>query len=573
MKARSATRALCVIGAIGLIAYGIVQPVEAEVRWLACLWASAPLIGLAAMLGARPAASGLPRTVANVGTVILIGFGLLSLQLLRQQVVRAEAIYYYVAVGADGSTTSNVRPVLASQRVLRGRMVDRDGVVLVDSEEVDGFGRRTYPVAASYDPAAFGNLLGFFSTRYGQSGLERSYAEFLTGERGNEWQRLRERFVGGTPRGNDLTLTIDAELQVRAAAALGGRAGSVVVLDPRTGAILAMVSAPSFDPQQLSFNPGAADWEAENLRVSQYWDQLVADGAGQPLLNRPAQGLYPPGSVYKTVTAIGTLEHPAAGQPDSITCPQIYTPQEGAPPVVNAVDGLASLTGDPSNLERVYAYSCNTAFAQYATRLGPDLMIEIARRFDILPPQQATTTYGEVSDLPVAQSLLYVDPGFLNYPRALADTGYGQGQLLVTPLQMAMVAAAVANDGVMMQPYLVQQVTRPDGGVIQAHRPRAIRTTMSRETAQRMRANMAAVAQYGFGRSVDDFTPPGVQVGGKSGTAEHVPGATPHAWFIAVAPLDAPRYAVAVMVEGGGEGSSVGAELAGRVLAAAFATE
>jgi penicillin-binding protein A len=466
-----------------------------------------------------------------------------------------------------------VRPVLDSQRVLRGRMIDRKGFVLVASEAVEGFGRRVYPLADAYDPRAFSNIVGFFSTRYGQSSLESSYAEYLTGQRGNEWERLRERFLGGTPRGNDLTLTLNADLQARASAELGGRTGSVVVLDPRSGAVLAMASTPGFDARQLSFDPGAPDWELENQRVSQYWEQLVADGAGQPLLNRPTQGVYPPGSVYKTVTAIGALENPAAGQPNAITCPETYTPQEGAPPVVNAVSGLAGLTGNPSNLERVYAYSCNTAFAQYATRLTVDLMIDTARRFDILTPQRAAASYGEFLDLPTAQSLLYVDPGFLNFPRALADTGYGQGQLLVTPLQIAMVAAAVANDGVMMQPYLVQQVTRPDGGVILTHSPRAIRTTMSRETARTMLANMFAVAQYGFGKSVDDFTPPGIAVGGKSGTAEHVPGAAPHAWFIAVAPLEAPRFAVAVMVEGGGEGSSVGAELAGRVLAAAFETE
>ncbi|NTU79128.1 MAG: penicillin-binding protein 2 [Chloroflexales bacterium] len=573
MTARSALRTLCILGAVALIGYGIIQPVEAEVRWLLCLWAAAPLIGLAAWLSAPSSPRSIPRSVANVGIVILMGFGMLSLQLLRQQVVRADAIYYYVAVGSDGSTTSNVRPVLDSQRVLRGRMIDRHGVVLVDSEAVGGFGRRTYPLADRYDPAAFSNITGFFSTRYGQSSIESTYAEYLNGQRGNEWDRLRERFLGGTPRGNDLTLTLNAELQARAAAALGGRTGSVVVLDPRTGAVLAMVSAPGFDPRGLSFDPGAEDWEAENLRVSQYWDQLVADGSGQPLLNRPAQGLYPPGSIYKTVTAIGVLENQAAGRPNDITCPETYTPQEGAPPVVNAVAGLASLTGTPSTLERVYAYSCNTAFAQYATRLTADLVIETARRFDIMSPQRADASYSEFTDLPTAQSLAYVDPGFLNYPRALADTGYGQGQLLVTPLQMAMVAAAVANDGVMMQPYLVQQVTRPDGGVIQAHAPRAIRTTMTRETARTMKANMGAVAQYGFGKSVDDYTPPGVPVGGKSGTAEHVPGATPHAWFIAVAPLDEPRYAVAVMIEGGGEGSGVGAELAGQVLAAAFETE
>ena len=572
MGAHAALRTLCVAGATGLIAYGVFQPVEAEVRWLICLWAAAPLFGLAAWLSAPRAPRSLASSVANLGLVVLVGFGLLSLQLLRQQVVRAEEIYYHVSVGEDGSTTSNVRPVLDSQRVLRGEILDRKGVVLVDSQEVDGFGRRTYPLAELYDPRAFSNIVGFFSTRYGQSGIEASFDAYLTGQRGNEWQRLRERFVGGTPRGNDLTLTLNAELQARAAAALGERSGSVVVLDPRSGAVLAMVSGPGFDPRGLSFDPGAADWDAENQRISQYWEQITSDGAGQPLLNRSAQGVYPPGSIYKTVTAIGALEFPADGQPDMITCPQTYTPQEGAPPVVNAVDGLASLTGDPSSLERVFAYSCNTAFAQFAVRLGSDKMAELARRFDILTPQRAPRAYDAFTDLPTTQSLLYVDPGFLNFPRALADTGYGQGQMLVTPLQMAMMAASVANGGTLMQPYLVQQITRPEGGQIREFGPRPIRQVMARETASTMQANMGAVAQYGFGKSVSSYVP-GIAVGAKSGTAEHVPGAPPHAWFIAIAPLDAPRFAVAVMVESGGEGSSVGAELAGQVLAAAFETE
>lgn len=570
--ARSTLRILSLIGGIGLLGYGIVQPVEAEVRWLICLWAAAPLLWFAAWIAMPPLQRGLAASVYNLGLVVLVGFALLSLQLLRQQVVQAEAIASFVAVSPDGSTTSNVRPVLASQRVLRGRMLDRRGIVLVASEEAAGFARRTYPLVERYDPQIFSNVTGFFSTRYGQSGLEATYAEYLTGQRGNEWDRLRERFLGGMPQGNDLHLTINADLQARAAAALGRRPGSVVALDPRTGAILAMVSFPGFDPRGLAFDPGAADWQAENERISAYWSQITADGAGQPLLNRPTQGMYPPGSTFKTVTAIGVLEYPDIGRPEAITCPETYTPQAGAPPVTNAVAELARLTGDPSDLERVYAFSCNTAFAQYAVRLGPDLMTEVASRFAILPPQQALGSYTEFSDLPSAQSLLYVEPGFLNYPRALADTGYGQGQLLVTPLQMALVAAAIANDGVLMQPYLVQRITRPDGGIILERRPRALRHTMSPQTARTMLDYMGAVARYGFGKSVSAFVP-GIPVGGKSGTAEHVPGATPHAWFIAVGPLDRPRYAVAVMVESGGEGSGVGAELAGQVLAAAFETE
>ena len=572
MPSRPAVRGLALLIALGLLGYGILQPVERDGTWLICLWSAAPLIGVAAWIGQPPAPRGLARSVSNLGLIVLVGFVLLSLQLLRQQFVRASLIYNHVAYDVDGSTTSNVRPVIASQRILRGRILDRNDVVLVDSEQVGDFARRTYPLAGLYDPAAFSNIVGFFSPRYGYSGLERTYDDFLTGERGNAWERLRDQLMGAQRRGNNLKLTINADLQARAAEALGGRTGSVVVLDPRSGAVLAMVSRPGFDPGQLAFNPAAPDREAENLRVSQYWGFLNSDGSGQPLLNRAAQGVYPPGSTYKTVTAVGALEYPEPGGPNSITCPQTYNPQPDAPPVVNAVDGLASLTGDPTDLERVYAYSCNTAFAQYATRLGAERMAEIARRFDIYPPQDAPASYDAFSDLPTAASLLYVDPGFLNQPRALADTGYGQGQLLVTPLQMAMVAAAIANDGVMMRPYLVQEITRPNGERIRETGPQPIRRAMSEQTARAMLANMGAVAQYGFGESVSDWVP-GIAVGGKSGTAEHVPGATPHAWFIAVGPLEEPRYAVAVMVESGGEGSSTGAQLAGQVLAAAFATE
>jgi peptidoglycan glycosyltransferase len=309
MGGRSLLRNGLLGAAIALVGYGLFQPVEADTRWLICLWLAAPLVGLAGWPSQPALPRGLTRSVYNVGTVVLIGFGLLSLQLLRQQFVQADAIYSYVAFGPDGSTTSNVRPVLDSQRVMRGQIVDRRGVVLADSEAVNAFARRTYPLAERYDPTAFSNILGFFSTRYGVSGLEATYGEYLTGERGNELRRLQEQFVGGERRGNNLVLTINADLQARAAQALAGRSGSVVVLDPRSGAVLAMVSQPGFDPGQLTFNPGAPDWTAENSRISEYWSQLNADSSGQPLLNRPAQGLYPPGSTFKTLTAIAALEH------------------------------------------------------------------------------------------------------------------------------------------------------------------------------------------------------------------------------------------------------------------------
>lgn len=570
---RQFARALAFIAAVALIIYGMIQPVEQDSRWLLALWLAAPLLLVAARLSLPAMPRGTSRSLQSLGLVVALGFVLLSLQLLRQQFVRAEDIANVVYVDEQtGQTTSNVRQVIEAQRVLRGKMIDRTGAVLVNSEVVDnGYVRRVYPLAAQFNPSAFGNIVGFFSDRFGQSGLEATYGSYLSGER-DSFSRVRDTLLGKQQVGDDLHLTIDARLQAEAARLLAGRGvGSVVVLDPKTGAVLAMTSNPSFDPSILAVNPDA-DRRAEDERIDAYWTQLNSDGAGQPLLNRPTQGRYPPGSTYKTVTAVGVLQNPEAGKPNEIRCTNTLETEAGAPPVVNAVPDLYTLTGDPSNLERVYAYSCNVAFAQYALRLGPDLMADTAAQFDIFEPRDAPRSYDGFTDLPTEPSLLYKDPGFLNRAAALADTGFGQGQLQVTPLQMAMVAAAIANDGWMMQPYLVDKITRPDGSVVWTRGPRALRRAMSGEIAAEMRKNMRAGVEYGFGKPAQQVDPGVALVGGKSGTAENPSGA-PHAWFIAIAPADNPRYAVAVMVENGVEGSSVGARLAGDVLRAAFELE
>jgi peptidoglycan glycosyltransferase len=572
---RHFARILALIGALGLIGYGMIQSADQDVRWLLAVWLAAPLLLIAGRLSLPTLPRGTARSLYNLGLVVGLGFGLLSLQLLRQQFVRADDIANTVYVDPQtGQTTSNVRQVIKSLRVQRGKMVDRNGAVIVDTQVVGkSFALRTYPLFDQYNPAAFSNIVGFFSTRFGQSGLEATYGSYLSGER-DTYSQLRDSLLGRPQVGDDLHLTIDTRLQAEAMRLLSDRgSGSVVVLDPKTGAVLAMASNPGFDPRQLAFN-AAADQDQENARIDTYWKQINGEGAGQPLLNRPSQGRYPPGSIFKTVTAVGVLEHPKEGQPDDIRCFNEFDSGEpGAPPVVNAVQNLASRTGDPSNLERVYAYSCNVAFAQYALRLGPTLLAQTAREFDIFEPRDAPETYSGFIDLPTAPSTLYKDVGFLNNRAALADTGFGQGQLQITPLQMAMVAAAVGNDGWMMQPYLVDKITRPDGSLVVTRGPRAIRHAVSSAVAAQMRKNMRAGVEYGFGASAQQVDPSITLVGGKSGTAEHGQGTVPHAWFIALAPIDNPRYAVAVMVENGGEGSTVGARLAGDVIKAAFDLE
>jgi peptidoglycan glycosyltransferase len=574
---RHLARVLLFALAAALIAYGMIQPIDDDARWLAALWAAAPLALAAIYLGLPSRPAGVARSVQNLGVVVALGFALLALQLLRQQFVRAPEIADAVYVDDQtGEPTSNVRNVLEALRIQRGKIIDRNGIVLVDTRITErGFAVRTYPFADQFDdPAAFSHILGFFSDRFGASGLEASFSPYLDGER-DSIQRIQDQFLNRRQTGDDLRLTLDARLQQRVGQLLGGRTGSVVVLDAKSGAVLAMVSKPGFDPRVLAFDPSAPDRQAENARIEGYWQQLNGEGAGQPLLNRATQGRYPPGSTFKTVTAVAVLEHQREIPPDQISCPDALPTEAGAPPVVNAVrEGLerdfirrTPSPGEP-NLERVYAFSCNTAFAQYALRLGANRFAEVAGRFDITRPGDAPDTYRAFTDLLTLPSLFYVDPGFLSSQAALADSGYGQGQVLVTPLQMAMVAATIANDGVMMQPYLVERVTRPEGGLVVSRGPRAIRRVIPGSVAATMRSNMRAVTAYGFGTAANAV--PGVVVGGKSGTAEHAVGATPHAWYIAIAPVDVPRFAVAVIIENGGEGSGAGAELAGQVMAATF---
>jgi peptidoglycan glycosyltransferase len=572
---RSVAIALALL-ATALITYGMIQPVGAETRWVLALWLAAPLLFGASRLFIPTRPPGLPRSVQNIGLVVALGFFLLSLQLLRQQAIRADDIANFIYVDeTTGQTTSNVRGVLEALKTKRGKILDRNGVLLADSQVVDkGYTVRTYPIADQYNPAAFSNILGFFSHRYGEAGLEATYGSYLNGER-DVLRRVQDGLLGRQIVGDDLRLTIDARIQAAAYDALAGRTGSVVVLDPKTGAVLAMVSYPGFDPRGLAFNP-VAPRDAENQRIDDYWHQLNSEGSLQPLINRPTQARYPPGSTYKAVTAVGALEHAREGRPDQIDCPNERQTESGAPPVVNAVNNLAQRTGDPSSLEKVFAFSCNTAFAEYSMRLGADLMTQTAASFDIYAPDKAPDLYDGFTDLPTVPSVLYVEPGFLNRRPGLADTGYGQGQLLVTPLEMAMVAASVANDGVMMQPYMVEKITRPEGEVVISQGQHTIRRVMSGRTAQIMRSNMRAVIEYGFGKAAGNV--PGVRVGGKSGTAEY-PCPTPdnpglvctHAWFIAIAPLEGDhQIAVAVMLEGGGEGSGAGAQLAADVIRGAL---
>ena len=547
------------------LGFGMTRPPEEEWVWLLCLWVSVvPAIILA--LQQIPLSLKIDqsqRALQSLTIVFIIGFGLLSLQLLRQQVVWSKYLSdKVVLLPSTGEAYSNVRHVMADARVHRGQIIDRTGLVMVDTVVAeDGRTARTYPLK---NPTAFVSLLGVVSPRYGVSGLESTYEDYLTGNR-NAVGRFFRTLNNEPARGDNVQLTIDARLQQASYELLAGRIGSVVVLDPATGAILAMASSPSYNPYDLTIDL-SVDRVADQARITANWARLTDPVANQPLINRAIQGRYPPGSTFKLVTAAAVFEHAAVTNPDDITCPEAFESEPGAPPVVNAVAKLGDRTGNPASFRNVLAFSCNTAFAQYALRLGSVRFTSSAERMGFVLPNRTNNAI-VLQDLPTEASTLYVQPDFLTRPAALADTGYGQGELLVTPLQMAMVAALIANDGVMMEPYVVQRVTRPNGNELYLHRPIAVRRAISANTARTMRSAMRYTITDGFGGAAQVGVP--ANVGGKSGTAEY--GAeTTHAWFVAIAPIESPRFAVAVMLEGGGEGSGVGAQLAGQVLQSAF---
>ncbi len=574
MPDRFRTRIAWFAGALGILILSSGLMIASVTQWRLHLLAGLWLLSLPARRLIGQHGTTADHSVRGLMLVATLGFAAIGLQLARNQVTQSEATLRAVASLAQPVAVEQPQPIfpetdpaertsLGSARTYpvvinvgtRGRIVDRNGVVL--AETVDG--RRTYP-----NPA-LGHLIGFQSRLYGTTGLEARFDAQLSGVATlSPTTILEARLLGSAVEQvpADLTLTLDSRLQAAAQQALGERAGAVVLLDVPTGAILAMVTYPRFDPNQLVLPEPAT--QADVDRVQAAWAELNAR-SDAPLLNRATQGRYPPGSVIKTLTAAAALDSGVLADPSAtVTCPNLLPTEAGAPPVRNAVDNLFRRTGDPSDLVRVYAFSCNTAFAQIGLSLGADRFLEYARRFGL---QMTDTRAGppDLRDIPAEVGTIANEASFLQRPAALADTAFGQGQALVTPLDMAQMAASVANEGRLMRPYLVAEA-RAGERVIYRAQPETLRQVVSPETSRRMLDIMRTSVEIGYAQPI---ALPGINIGAKTGTAE-TPRGVPHSWIVAVAPVEQPRYAIAVIVEYGGEGSRSALPVAREVLAAAL---
>jgi peptidoglycan glycosyltransferase len=475
-------------------------------------------------------------SIRTTAIFFIILFLLLSLALPYWQVLRGPELLARV---------DNPRLVEEERRIVRGRILSRDGMELARSQVDDkGYVKRLYPYPA------LAPVVGYASARYGTGGIEAAANAALRGQEGATLaDTLRRQLLHEPTIGNDVVLTIDSRLQKVADEALGQASGAVVVLDPRNGEVLAMASHPYFDPNHL---------EAD-------WDSLRADPTS-PLLNRATQGLYAPGSTFKTVTLAAALDR-------GLDTTTVFTYTLHPPDAqhhgwwhVNEFNILCQnhpTNNSPFDLASAYAWSCNIAFAEIGLRLGHNDYVEYARRFGLGSPLPL--------EIPVEPSLLFHTPDYFTGGErfyALASTAFGQGELAVTPLQMALIAATVANDGVAMTPHLVSKVRTADGVVLRTTAPRPWRTAVGRQAALTTKSIMVNSVDSGWARVA---AIKGVQVGGKTGTAETGDSRQPpHSWFIGFAPADNPRFAIAVLKEFAGYGSEEAAPVGKKVLEAAL---
>lgn len=398
------------------------------------------------------------------------------------------------------------------------------------------------------EPKLYSHVTGWNSFTYGAGGGIEGAADGLLSGRDDQlfYDRLTGTIAGREPKGASLELTINPRVQQAADEALGDQRGAVVALDPRTGAVLAMVSHPDFDPTPLVSHDPEEEKKA--------WDSLNADPT-RPLVNRAIGGnLYPPGSVFKIVTAAAAIEDGRWDEDSSIPGPAVLDLPQTDVGLPNSHPGACGPDGKVT-LAVAMQDSCNTAFGWLGMELGGDAVREQAGRFG----------FDEELDIPMAVTPSTV-PEELSPPQE-AQVGVGQYDVRVTPMQVAMVTAAVANDGVVMKPHLVQSVLGSDLSKISEPKPEQLSTAMEPETSDQLTDMMKLVVEQGTGTQA---AVPGYSVAGKTGTAEHEDGKAPHAWFTGFAPADNPQIAVAVVVEDGGRAGNeaYGGSVAGPISAA-----
>ncbi|MDQ4144251.1 MAG: penicillin-binding transpeptidase domain-containing protein [Actinomycetota bacterium] len=476
------------------------------------------------------------KQIRRVGAVLTIAFLAVFGMLNWVQFFDAKSI---------AGNPANRRATIAEYSIKRGDITTLDGITIARSRETDGTLKyaREYPEGDLY-----GHITGFYSFIYGTAGIEAAYNDELLGDTGVvSVQDIGDKLFGSGEQGDDVKLTIHSELQQLAREQLGAQEGAVVALDPQSGEVRAMWSNPSYDPNPLaSFDPGEA---------KKYRNTLDPNSPTSPLVRKATSRSFPPGSTFKVVTTAAALES-GRYTPQSTFRDPVELDLPLTDDTLTNFSKSACFDGVQIDLFRALVISCDTTYAILGLEI-PDELRSTAEEFGFNEPipfdlSTDVSTFPEIPDDEEPQ-------------RAFA--GIGQGNVAATPLQMALVAAAVGNGGDVPRPRLVREITDPSGGIVEKTSPETIGEAMSSETAEEVKKMMVQVVEDPSGTGTAAQIE-GVDVAGKTGTAQNVEGEAPHAWFIAFAPAENPQIAVSVLVEKGG---TLGSEATGGQIAAPIA--
>ena len=441
----------------------------------------------------------------------------------------------------------NVRTLYASYSAERGPIL-LNGTPIAESVAVDSpFSfLRVYP-----EPAVYAPITGYFTLNQGNTGVEGAYNDFLTGTANEQFlDQLGALVTGQRPRGAAVQLTIDPVVQQAAYEAMGDLTGSIVAIEPSTGRILALVSTPSFDPNRLAAH--------DTQSVLQAYDELLAD-PNDPLVNRAISGdLYFPGSTFKVLVAAAAIDSGQFTPEDSFPNPARLALPLSTDTIKNS-NGSTCEGGATVTIATALRLSCNIPFAQLGLALGEGTLARYAKAFG----------FGTAYEIPMTAT-----PS--TFPTGLDDaqlmlSSFGQYDVRVTPLQVALISAAIANGGNLMQPTLLDRIIAPDLSIVQQSEPTLLSQPITRVTAELMTRLMVDGVANG---AASNATIEGVAVAGKTGTAENSDDAPYTLWFTGFAPADNPQVAVAVVIEGGGglgqtgSGNQLAAPIAKRVFEA-----
>ena len=466
-------------------------------------------------------------SIRKVAVALTVVFLALFINLQVVQVSRSHAL---------STDPRNQRLLLKELGVKRGEILAADGTVLAESQATKDKQfpwRRVYPLKN-----LFGHITGYYtnSAFCGSAGLESTYDAYLSGREPTTTQNFVDGLLGRTNPGNTVQITIDPKMQKIAADQLGNQRGAVAAINPQTGAVLALYSSTTYDPNQITKPLGDGCATPKNK---------LENAAGNPLLFRATQERYPPGSTFKIVTATAGLEN---GMTTSTTFPNprvLVLPQTNQ--VLRNFTGGVCPGGSRITMLRAFEVSCDTTFAQVALQLKIDRFTSVAERYGIdkAPNFDIATAYSCMQAIPGGNCAV---PPNVPLPQT-AYSGIGQFDVRMTALQMAIVGATVENNGRVPHPYLVSKILDPDNRVIKTTQPALSSTIYSDQTAASLRQMMIGVVRNGTGTVVGFPRRAGLEIGGKTGTAEvGIKGEPPDVWFVAWAP----GIAVAAIVENGG---------------------